>query len=192
MTVTQGGATVLDSDDQENNPFDLAITLELEATIEELEVRAKRELEELVTEFEEKKMALVEKSMALDELCDELEEKINLALDEELKAYVNPHVEFDGKLRSNIMKHLEVGKSELEKILRPEGMPKLEREFGELMRNITNDLDNYDKRIAGVSMKKASSSIERDNEIKLAIAATASAAAAKPGAAQEQEWMEQL
>ena len=192
MTVTQGGATVLDSDDQENNPFDLAITLELEATIEELEVRAKRELEELVTEFEEKKMALVEKSMALDELCDELEEKINMALDEELKAYVNPHVEFDGKLRSNIMKHLEVGKSELEKILRPEGMPKLEREFGELMRNITNDLDNYDKRIAGVSMKKASSSIERDNEIKLAIAATASAAAAKPGAAQEQEWMEQL
>jgi hypothetical protein len=181
MTVTQGGATVLDSDDQENNPFDLAITLELEATIEEL-----------VTEFEEKKMALVEKSMALDELCDELEEKINMALDEELEAYVNPHVEFDGKLRSNIMKHLEVGKSELEKILRPEGMPKLEREFGELMRNITNDLDNYDKRIAGVSMKKASSSIERDNEIKLAIAATASAAAAKPGAAQEQEWMEQL
>eukprot|EP00900_Chrysochromulina_parva_P021908 jgi/Chrpa1/4350/Chrysochromulina_OHIO_Genome00017027-RA len=192
MTVTQGGATVLDSDDQENNPFDLAITLELEATIEELEVRAKRELEELVTEFEEKKMALVEKSMALDELCDELEEKINMALDEELEAYVNPHVEFDGKLRSNIMKHLEVGKSELEKILRPVGMPKLEREFGELMRNITNDLDNYDKRIAGVSMKKASSSIERDNEIKLAIAATASAAAAKPGAAQEQEWMEQL
>jgi hypothetical protein len=180
MTVTQGGATVLDSDDQENNPFDLAITLELEATIEEL-----------VTEFEEKKMALVEKSMALDELCDELEEKINMALDEELEAFVNPHVEFDGKLRSSIMKHLEVGKSELEKILRPEGMPKLEREFGELMRNITNDLDNYDKRIAGVSMKKASS-IERDNEIKLAIAATASAAAAKPGAAQEQEWMEQL
>jgi hypothetical protein len=98
--VTQGGATVLDSDDQENNPFDMAITLELEATIEELEVRAKRELEELVTEFEEKKMALVEKSMALDELCDELEEKINMALDEELEAYVNPHVEFDGQLRS--------------------------------------------------------------------------------------------
>ena len=75
------------------------------------------------------------------------------------------------------MKHLkfshEMSKSELE--------VKLE----EMMQNITNDLD---KLIARVSK----ASIKRDNEIKLAIAATASAAAAKPGAAQEQEWIEQL
>ena len=90
---------------------------------------------------------------------------------EELKEKNEKLGEFVGQLRTNIMKHLkfsrEMSKSELE--------VKLE----EMMQNITNVLD---KRIAGVSK----ASIKRDNEIKLAIAAP------KPGAAKEEEWIEQL
>jgi len=43
-------------------------------------------------------------------------------------------------------------------------------------------MQNLDERIAGISK----ASIKRDNEIKIVIAATASAAASKPGAAKEQ------
>ena len=56
-------------------------------------------------------------------------------------------------------------------------------ELGENDKALNEKLVAHAERIAGVSK----ASIKRDDEIKLAIAPTASAA--KPGAAQEQEWM---
>ena len=156
---------------------------------EELE-ELKDENKALNEQLEEKDTALNEKLVAHAKELAELQEK-NKALnellvekDKALTEKIEAHVEFVGELRANTMKHFkffrEVNKSELE-----EKDKALNEKLEEMMQNITNDLD---KRIAGVSK----ASIKRDNEIKLAIAATASAAAAKPGAAQEQEWIEQL
>ena len=146
--------------------------------LEELKENDKAQNEKLVVHAETLK-EVKEKNKALNEKIDELEEK-----DKELNEKIEALVELVGEMRANIMKHFkffrEVSKSELE-----EKDKALNEKLEEMMQNITNDLD---KRIAGVSK----ASIKRDNEIKLAIAATASAAAAKPGAAKEQEWIEQL
>ena len=143
---------------------------------EELKENDKAQNEKLVAHAETLQ-EFKEKNKALNEKIDELEEK-----DKELNEKIEALVELVGEMRANIMKHFkffrEVSKSELE-----EKDKALNEKLEEMMQNITNDLD---KRIAGVSK----ASIKRDNEIKLAIAATASAA--KPGAAQEQKWIEQL
>ena len=56
------------------------------------------------------------------------------------------------------------------------------KEFDDLKEKLEEMMQNLDERIAGISK----ASIKRDNEIKTVIAATASAAASKPGAAKEQ------
>ena len=116
-------------------------------------------------ELKEKNEELGENDKVHAKEMEELKEKLKEL--EELKEKLEVHVEFVGELRTNIMKHFKFSR-EVSK-----------RELEEMMQNITNDLD---KRIAGVSK----ASIKRDNEIKLAIAAP------KPGAAKEEEWIEQL
>ena len=143
---------------------DKALNEKLVAHAKELE-ELKEKNEKLEDNIEEKKKLIEEKKKLIEEKEKLIEEK-KKALNEN-----EALVEFLGELRTNIMKHLkfsrEMSKSELE--------VKLE----EMMQNITNDLD---KLIARVSK----ASIKRDNEIKLAIAAP------KPGAAKEEEWIEQL
>jgi len=162
----------------------------LKEELKEKDKALKEELKEkdkaLKEELEEKDKAVNEKLVAHAKELEELKE-MNKALKEELNEKIEALVELVGEMRANIMKHFkffrEVSKSELEE--KDKKDKALIEKLEEMMQNITNDLD---KRIAGVSK----ASIKRDNEIKLAIAATASAAAAKPGAAQEQEWIEHL
>ena len=128
---------------------------------------------ETFEELGENDKALNEKLVAHAKELEELKEK-NEKLEENDKALKEKNEklgEFVGQLRTNIMKHL--------KFFREMSKSELEVKLEEMMQNITNDLD---KRIAGVSK----ASIKRDNEIKLAIAAP------KPGAAKEEEWIEQL
>ena len=155
---------------------------ELKEKNEKLEENDKARNEKLVAhakeleELKEKNEELGENDKVHAKEMEELKEKLKEL--EELKEKLEVHVEFVGELRTNIMKHFkfsrEVSKRELE-----ESREVSKRELEEMMQNITNDLD---KRIAGVSK----ASIKRDNEIKLAIAAP------KPGAAKEEEWIEQL
>ena len=126
-----------------------------------------KELEELKEKNEKLEDNIEEKKKLIEEKKKLIEEK-KKALNEIEKF----EAEFFGELRANIMKlHL--------KFFREMSKSELEVKLEEMMQNITNDLD---KLIARVSK----ASIKRDNEIKLAIAAP------KPGAAKEEEWIEQL
>ena len=155
-----------------------ALKKENAETFEELKEKLVAHAKEL-EELKEKNEKLEENDKALNEKLEENDKALNEKLVahakelEELKEKNEKLGEFVGQLRTNIMKHL--------KFFREVSKRELERELEEMMQNITNDLQNIDKRIAGVSK----ASIKRDNEIKLAIAAPT-------GAAKEEEWIEQL